>query len=534
MRVSQAGLRMRAQRDDRTKSMTGSTFERAVQLTDHLYTHAVIHCIAERIASEWHNLYTSVVYGREIDLLSVPDEWEHGAYGQDIVCLRRRLTRADAQTFVNEAQLSSVLCDAWTIHYAFEESVVGFRPAGIHSDLSDDAFWHQSIWSREWIGNRKMFNGEDLSRSNAWRIAEYLSCLEEARWSGIPLRLHPEKLGDLDETYPSPYSIAMGADDGQSSVRIEAVDQSLLDSTILTTGTLMRDDLIIRAIHLVGEGPLRIEEDFNAMNLLLIVDGIPMDAQAHRFIRGMSMSTAIYGKHAYEVPAAGRRTTAEKFLIPQRDGPRPFIGTPRASAVRNEAWIIGRLFRSQSQPEDAERFYNPGKDRDATWQAYRDLQQCGSREPVGEIVVADPYALDARAMQALGVMAIRENRVNKICVLTQFEPIGGDPITRSEKERAAQIEARNTAREKEIRRTQVEAQKVASAMKVTISFYRIESLHDRFLQIGDRLWHVGCSFNQLGQEITAIVEMRDERVKYEAIETFKKLRKEAPVFEVHP
>jgi hypothetical protein len=51
--------------------MTNTAFDTAVQLTQAIYTTAVIHCVAEKRESEWCNLYTSVTYGREIDLLSV-------------------------------------------------------------------------------------------------------------------------------------------------------------------------------------------------------------------------------------------------------------------------------------------------------------------------------------------------------------------------------------------------------------------------------------------------------------------------------
>ena len=80
----------------------------------------------------------------------------------------------------------------------------------------------------------------------------------------------------------------------------------------------------------------------------------------------------------------------------------------------------------------------------------------------------------------------------------------------------------------------VAAQKVATALKVKFVFYKIESLHDRFLVVGERIWHVGCSFNQLGQEISAVVEMRDDRVKHSVLDLFDSVRKRTPEFEVLP
>ena len=94
--------------------------------------------------------------------------------------------------------------------------------------------------------------------------------------------------------------------------------------------------------------------------------------------------------------------------------------------------------------------------------------------------------------------------------------------------------ARLSARQQTEAATKVAAQNIATKLNVSISFYRIESLHDRFLLIGDRLWHVGCSFNAFGQEISAVVEMRDERAKASMLDIFERTTARLPVFTVTP
>lgn len=139
-------------------------------------------------------------------------------------------------------------------------------------------------------------------------------------------------------------------------------------------------------------------------------------------------------------------------------------------------------------------------------------------------------------MHTLAVMAIRENHVPSIHILTQFDSSTSENVGSSEAstEQAAREASKKTARIETEEKAKVVAQKVATQFKVKMFFYRVESLHDRFLLVGERLWHVGCSFNQLGQEITAIVEMRNERVKSAVIEIFNRARSKPPVFEVHP
>jgi hypothetical protein len=100
------------------KRMTNTAFDSAVQLTQTLYSTAVIHCVAEKRESEWCNLYTSLTYGREIDLLSVPDYVEHDKYGAKLLCLPWRVQRSAAELLVSEASKGSATFDSWTMEYA--------------------------------------------------------------------------------------------------------------------------------------------------------------------------------------------------------------------------------------------------------------------------------------------------------------------------------------------------------------------------------------------------------------------------------
>jgi hypothetical protein len=163
-----------------------SAFETAVQLTQAIYTSAVIHCVSEQRDSEWCNLYTSVTYGRRIDLLSVPAYVDHAEYETKVLCLRVRVDRAEAERLLAAAREGSATYGSWTIKYAIEEVVTGFRPAGASTDLNEKSFWDKSLWCRESIGSQKELNRETLQRSNAWRVADYLECLTEVRWAPGP------------------------------------------------------------------------------------------------------------------------------------------------------------------------------------------------------------------------------------------------------------------------------------------------------------------------------------------------------------
>jgi len=518
---------------------TDNAFKTAVELTLPTYNTAVIHTVAELRGLQWCNLYTSVIYGREIDLLSVPDYVDHAVYGQSVLCLRVRLNRPDAEGFVASARNGSATCGSWTVAYTTREVVTGFRPATSFGDMNEHSFWETSLWSREAIGTQKNFDGEDLRRSNAWKVAEYLRCLDEARWLPIPLRRHPEKLGDLDEIWPSPLSLESRNGDGAWELEVTSIAPSLLIREITITGTLLRDDLIVRALHLNGRGPHRINEDVDHINLLTSIDGVPMDAHAHGFLRSMTMRTTIYSGGSYTVPSHGARPEMH-FPIGRSDSSPSIIGTPRADTTRHEAWIIGRLFRFHGQPTDAERVYDPIANEDAVERAFNHLRQYGRSEVRSEILVADPYVLEERALHAIAVMATREGQIRSVRVLTEFHsapkvrPWLSKILDGLSKILARRDSAKQTARARIQADAMLLAKQIATQLNVSISFYKVEGLHDRFLLVGERLWHVGCSFNTLGQQISAVVEMRDERAKSAVLAVFERAMSQKPVFEVKP
>ena len=516
-----------------------NAFPTAVELTLPIYTTAVVHIVAELRGSRWCNLYTSVIYGREIDLVSVPDYVDHAVYGQSLLCLRVRLSRSGAEALVEAARNGSAACGSWTIAYATREIVSGFRPATSFSDMNEQSFWGTSLWSREAIGIQKTFDGREFRRSNAWKVAEYLRCLREVRWLPIPLQRHPEKLGDFDEIWPSPLSLESRVYDGTCELEVTSIDASLLTREITVTGTLLRDDLIIRAVHLNGRGPHRIDEDVDRINLLASIDGVPMDANAHGFMRSMTMRTTVYSGASYTVPGHGARPEMQ-FPIGNADSSPSIIGTPRADTTRNEAWIVGRLFRFYGQPGDAEHVYDPVANGAAVERAFNDLQQFGRSEVRSQIIVADPYAFEERALHAIAVMATQEGLVRSFRVLTEFDSAPkarawlSQVFTGLRNVLARKDSAEQTARAKTQADAMLVAQQIASQLNVSMSFYKIEGLHDRFLLVGERLWHVGCSFNTLGQRISAVVEMRDERSKSAVLDVFERATSQKPVFEVKP
>ena len=529
--------------------MTNNPFAQAVQLTQAVYTFAALHLIAEQKAGAWVNRYTSLTYGREEDLRSVPPalgaKCEEGS-GATFLCLRQRITRDEAEKFVSQATQGSVGIDTYTVAYDVEPAIVGFRAENPSGDLADGSLWHSSGWSREYVGRVKEVAGHALTLLSAWRINESSDFLRKAIWVPIPLREHPEKLGDLDEFWPTPITFDVGRVDGVSAIRIAYDILKPEDDDLTISGVLIQNDLIWGHVCFKGGGPHKLPIDPEAIDLTLCVRGVPLDAQAHRFLSRIAVGIAVDAGvcDTYTVPEAGGRPEMT-FPVGSSEMKQQLIGKPPKPSVRPAAWTIGRLFRNRSVLPDAERFYDPVAMADSVQRAFDDLREFGRGEHRPRVLVADPYALDERALYAIGAIAARFGSVASIDIATGFkagdmdaQPTAGGFFS----ELWAACRSRLpfgrvpllTRRQEAERLAFSAAESVSKQIKVGFRFYRAEGLHDRFLVIGERLWHVGPSFNKIGEQISAIVEMTDERVKAQVLESLARFTGAPSVKETNP
>jgi len=495
------------------------------------------------------NRYTSLTYGREEDLRSVPPalgaKCEEGG-GTTFLCLRQRLTRDEAEKFVSQATQGSVGIDTYTVSYDVEPAIVGFRAENPSGDLAEGSLWHSSGWSREYVGRVKEVAGHALTLLSAWRINESLDFLRKAIWVPIPLRENPEKLGDLDEFWPAPITFDVGRVDGVCAIKIAHDILMPADHDLTISGVLIQNDLIWGHVCFKGRGPHKLPIDPEAIDLTLCVRGVPLDAKAHRFLLriavGIAVDTGV--RTTYTVPEAGGRPEMT-FPVGSSEMKQQLIGKPPKPSVRPAAWTIGRLFRNRSVLPDAERFYDPVAIADSVQRAFDDLREFGRGEHRPRVLVADPYALDERALYAIGAIAARLGSVASIDIATGFKagdmdapPTAGgffNELWAACRSRLPFGRVPLITRRQEVERLAFSAaETVSTQLKVRFRFYRAEGLHDRFLVIGERLWHVGPSFNKIGEQISAIVEMTDERVKAQVLESLARFTGAPSVKETNP
>jgi hypothetical protein len=524
-----------------------NSFAQAVSLTESLYTYAAIHVFAEENGGVWLNRYTSVTYGRPADLRSIPPTAgnkieEQG--GKRFLCLRQRLPLNEITQFVEGAVNGRGIIADHAIIYDLEPAITGFRPSSSSSELHEASLWNSSGWSREYIGKVKEVAGFALTSSTAWKLQDLLGFLQKVIWMPIPVREHPEKLGDLDEFWPTPISFGIRRAGNYGTINIEHNILSVDQHRVSISGALIQNDLISDYVSFTGLGPHLLSIDPDAIDLTLSVDGIPFDTKANRFISRISMNFgAVSGIQApYVVPEDGARPEM-KFALSNPQMSQQIIGRPPDTSVRQGAWIIGKIFRMRLRSRDAERFYDPDGMTDSVLRAFADLQQLGTDEQQPRVLVADPYALDERALYAIGVISTRLSGVASIDIVTEFKSGTSESLAEASwslieiwKSWTSKLRGRKqriTKRQDSEMKAFATADRVAGQLKVRIRFYRAERLHDRFLVIGERLWHVGPSFNKIGEEISAIVEMTDEKIKSQVLESLARFTSSTVVHEAH-
>ncbi len=487
-------------------------FARALNLIELDADSAALHLLLEEVPDgKYSNLYTSVTYGPVADLASIPEALDEARVGS-IVAIRRRVPIAEAQTFVTAAASGFARIDNFDIDFFTNEIIEGFRPTSPwHKNLGVGAMSGASSWRRERIGVRKELCGIILSSDTVGDIIDKLSILDRGRWYGIPLKRFPEKLGDIDEIWPSPALIdARRAEDG---VRITVdlhLDRLRLDPSRLTLlGTVYKNGMISGTVSEAGAFPKTIVAA-DCTDLRLFVDGIVMDQTSGCIINTAWASVAISRPLVLQLPRYKSRPEMS-ISVGAADVVTTQVGAAVLKSHRADAWEIGRVFRERAIADDAEFFYDITANVNAFRDAFVDMGNLAPLQRGGIWTIVDPFALNKEALFSIVAGAMPHRRPKKVKIYTEFKRLEH----REPEETVADAggKASETNRERSRSELYAVAQKVFEATNVPIEVYEAVKLHDRFILLGERVWHVGSSFNTLGQEISAIVEMRDHRRK---------------------
>ena len=264
-----------------------SDFDQAIALVDALYNAAALHMLYENDPNVGQrNVYTSLTYGPDGDLRSIPTTVEVVAYGR-FTALRKRLTRAEALIFVSAARTGSASVDGYTVAFDLDEEVRGFRPGCAVEAPNQYSPFPTSMWTREHVGREKSVEGVVLSRASVWSIQDRLRFLDEARWMAVIVRGSPEKIGDLDEWWPTLVEVTSSCSASQLSVAFPRNTLPAgLHSSIRVSCEMFASDLEIAHAVFDGAGPHAPRVmDASGSRVTLTVGDVVLDRQANWHVR---------------------------------------------------------------------------------------------------------------------------------------------------------------------------------------------------------------------------------------------------------
>lgn len=483
-------------------------------LLEQIYKHGALHIVAEPMPDgSFRNLYTTVIYGTENDLRSTPRVATARMIGE-FLAIRWQRTFLELQELIAAGEGGTISIDARTIRYDVEPPVVGFRRGMAADRWMSASMWHRSLWCRERAAMTKSLADLPLNERFLSTIVEKLRPLDIEELGPVPIARFPEKLGDLDEFWPSPIHIYRT--DGET-VTID-VHSRYLGSDHRISGRAILFHRGLESHHLEFTGASWSMPQADRLDLTVNVDGFPMYATSGMLIKSVPFNLGIGAEIVLRVGTEGRRD----FSVPV--APRTIVHVdggrmPRPS-TRFAAESLGRKWRDQGAGvQDSERVFVPGE-TDTDESIFRDIQKFAQSRPIERIYAVDRYGLDDKGLAAVAAIAAGHQSGITVKILTRFldDPelerhVFGETEAHERKERFARI-----------------ARHVGEQLQIQFRLFDCQgmTLHDRFLIIDERVWLVGHSFNAIGKALSALSEMRDLATKTRLLDVLDRLFASSP------
>jgi hypothetical protein len=472
---------------------------------------AALTVLAESRDATLHNIYTTVIYGREVDLRSFPTG------GDDVVVpdtpfriLRKRMTANEARAFITEAESGVGRLADWQVSYGVGEAIASFRADDHVEPGPRGPLFSTSTWGRERVGAMKRLEQLELTDRNLPSIAERLKVFNIQRAATAPVARHPEKLGDLDEFYFSPVDVESESDAESTSISVAWISEPLPGDLRIDV-TLYKDDLETAHVAFSSAGTHRVSASFDAIMYQVSLDRVPVLRSGGTFIRYAGVAVGLDSRQSLTFGEGGRYN----FALPVQPRAVMRAGTGQVPALRPRTELRFLVDRLRAGGNDSEFVYDP-REPNVIENAFRDLQKLGVHEDARDLYVIDPFVLNELALRSIAAIASGREAQTRIWLLTKFEDVESPqrdagagasriPPPAEDASRKEQAEARFRAT----------AKRVQDALRLEIHVVPAKgiSLHDRFLVVGGRIWHVGHSFNAIGESLSAIVEMRDFAAK---------------------
>lgn len=500
-----------------------------------LYQRATILTLAEiKPGNLYRNVNTTVVFGtdrmrlRNYQYASVSSRGERrsGAFWRNIAVV----DASAADAFIQQAQIGRAVFPNSTVEILFDLGINydGFIPSGDFAEAGYDKMpGGGSAWRRRFLPQERSVNGVALDEAHLADVVAELPQFLEIDFGPLNLEHALDRICVLDLLYPTQvrsnfrgdstgirYSIAdpLGwiAKLGEPKLSVEFYQLGLLMGA-RSFAPLLEETLQMSPAH--------------SVRYWLTAGGVVLDAAGYTFIRSIQMQMNIaepdvvipIGNSTTTIPVTARNSSPVQVGNAQ---PLPDVFSPRRLAATWREQMMRAM-------QHVERIFNGGsaaRSRADGFQWLSEMIRAEVANKSGAIIIraVDPFGVDMEAIKALIPLAAGAPNA-EIRLLSDNKP----PPPGSLRDYVGRIVRKILGK---IRRTTPQsilddsftrgAAALARQFGVTIRWYKpTVSLHDRFLEVGARIWHIGHSFNRLGCDLSAIVEFRDlqERANLRAI-----------------
>jgi len=458
-----------------------------------VYDGVVLHLLAERDEAGLHNVYTLALHVRSADVYTLPREIEWRSCGMffSTVVLMDAAVYSAVEAEINKN--SQLELGGQLVHFSLDSRVEGFQPE-FFADLEfvEAAPVSGSSWCRHHGGTEKSLGGLLLSSSSVADISRQLDCTKTLRWAVLGLAMNPHRLRDFDEVWPCPVRVVRHED----NLHIADSHKVLAGRSVILRVNLWADGLLTKSCSFSGVGPHHVPRGHDACEIELLVDEVLMDKSLATIIKGLDINLSV---QSAQRSFAMMRPKRKGITAPI--GPRTItnvkIGTLDASSARSLSYRWRTQQSSLMRPHRIEQIYNP-LIADPLGSAFRDLRLLTTGQPVKHILVVDPFSLDLDALEAIVAVAASKPANFTLDIITKFQK----PPKQEE-----------TTYEGRVQKFRQAVEHVAHELTIHVRVFNAVgiSIHDRFLFVDERVFHVGPSFNALGEELGATVEMSDIR-----------------------
>jgi len=477
-----------------------------VQRIESLCDSAVLYCLVDyRQSGSFHNVNTSIIRTnrREISSLTTADSVRcvSRSGARSFIAHRILISKDEANEFFSAA----IERNAATLPGIGD--VVRFAPCDVHeaflplqgpsdncalSPLTVPAYTRRA-WARD-----KKVGSIPFDESNIARIVDTLPKIIDTRFTPLSLDSRLDSIGDVEDLYPVGITLDVRQVGNELKLSLladphwrEAFPELVISGSI-GKGVLQRSHISI-SLPSTETGAVIVDPAADAFSLTLAaIGGELLDFQQGHILRRLAVNAYVVDQQLrITMDSAGN--TVDIDLSKDSTAMRTMSGAaPDASGQIVAHWFLGNRWKRDAADRISETLLDPAGSAAPT-DIYERLVRVvravsGSSAPVR---IVDPYLIDEAALTRITLVAAAA-RASHLQLLTNLGPIPGAPIFDF----------------------QAALKKIAKIARVRIEVFQPSfSVHDRFLWVGDRIWHFGHSFNSYGSHsLSAVGEMRNLEV----------------------